>query len=335
MLRQIILLTLVTCAAWAAEPYPVVQPYNKGYLQVSELHRIYFEEYGKPDGVPVLVVHGGPCGGCPPSFSRFFDPDFYHVIMFDQRGCMRSTPAGEMKENNTQALIADMEQLREHVGVDKWWLFGGSWGSTLSVAYGEAQPEHCLGFVLRGVFIADDWAIDNLVYGMQQSFPDAYEEWQNHFPQEERSDLLAACYKRLMDPDPAVHLPVAHAFMKYDTLCATLRPTPALIEEEAKNHAASLQIARAFFHYAVNKFFLQDNELLGNVSKIQHLPCTIVHGRYDIICPAIGAYKLHKLWPGSKLNFVADAGHASCDPALSAALVDAMDEIKELSLAGS
>ena len=312
------------------ELYPNTAPYEEGYLQVSDQHRLYYAQFGNPDGVPVLVVHGGPGFGCSPAWSSFFDLAFYRVIMFDQRGSARSTPAGEMNDNTPQHSVADMEALRVHLGVDKWLLFGGSWGSALSILYGETHPERVTGFVLRGVFLARQKDYEHLYYGMKRTFPDAWDEMVQVIPEEERTDLIKALYNRVMDPDPQVHLPVAHAFMRYDAICGTLLPNPALLDHQSKNDHSVINVTRAFMHYSINHFFMEEDQLLNDLDKIAHLPAIIVQGRYDMICLPEGAYELYKKWNNANLWFVADGAHFSSEPSIAKGLKEAMDQMKPL-----
>lgn len=310
------------------ELYSIYPAYQEAYLKVSERHALYYAQYGNPLGKPVIVLHGGPGAGCSPSWTDMFDPEYYRVIMLDQRGAGRSTPAADMEDNTSEKLVSDIEALRNHLGIDKWFVFGGSWGSALAILYGETHPDKLLGFVLRGIFTGREVEYVHLVYGMRKVFPEAWEEMASIIPFEEREDLIAALDKRLMDPDPKVHLPAAHAFMRYDTICGTLLPEPNLVADEALDDAGSLSIARAFIHYAANQFFLQPNQLYDHVGAIAHLPVIIVHGRYDTICPASNAYDLYKLLPNSKLWFISNAGHFTTERPIAHALREAMDQMK-------
>ncbi len=309
--------------------YPLTSPFDKGHLQVSSIHEIYYEQYGNPEGLPVVVVHGGPGGGCPPRFSRFFDPEFYRIILFDQRGANRSNPFGEMKENETHILVDDMEVLREHLKIDKWLLFGGSWGSTLSLAYGETYPDRCTGFILRGIFLGRCEDTKHVVYGMQKDFPEAFEEFVNFIPENERSDLIQAYYRRLMDPNPDIHMAAARTFMRYDLTCAVAFPNPEKLEKYLKDDVMILGVARTFFHYAIHDFFFEnDQQLLQDIDKIKHLPAVIIHGLHDTICRPEGALTLHKVWPNSELHLIDDGGHSSDEKLLTKALVSVMDLYK-------
>lgn len=308
--------------------YPASEPYYEGFLQVSDLHQIYYAEFGNPLGLPVVVVHGGPGAGCSSNWSSFFDLSYYRVIMFDQRGAPRSTPVAEMRDNTPQKSVEDMEILRNHLGIEKWLLFGGSWGSALSILYGEAHPERALGFVLRGIFLARQRDYEHLFYGMDKTFPEAWEEMVQFLPIEERDYLISAFHKRIMDPDPQIHLPAAHAFMRFDMICSTLLPNSGLLQKTALDDRFSLACARAFIHYSANQFFLKENQLLEEIGKISHLPAIILNGRYDIICPPKGAYELHTRWQNSQLWFLPNGGHVSTEPCIARGLKHAMDEMK-------
>ncbi len=305
--------------------FPPVAPLSEQYLKVSDLHQIWVVEYGNPQGIPMIVVHGGPGAGISSNEPRYADPKKYRIIAFDQRGAGRSLPHGEMKENSTQYSIEDMEKIRKHFNIDKWVLFGGSWGSTLSVAYGEAHPDKCLGFILRGVFLATDLAIQNLWTGMKDTYPEAWDEMVNFLPLQEQKNVMLSFNNLLMNPDKKINVPAARAFMKYDFICATLQDNPRL-NAELDSDELVLGIARAFAYYSVNHFFLKPNQLINQTSKINHLPATIVQGRYDVICRPEMAYELHKKWPKSKLVFVNDAGHSALEPGTAKELVSATNE---------
>ena len=259
----------------------ISSPNAKGYLPVSDKHTLHYATYGNPEGIPVIVLHGGPGFGCDDALSRFFDLKEWHVIMFDQRGAARSKPFGCMDENTSQHSIADIEKLREHLGVEKWIVFGGSWGSALALLYGQAHPERCLGFVLRGIFLGREKDYLHLLYDMGKIFPDAYDAFVNHLPKEEQSDILTAYYTRLMHEDPKIHMPAAQAFMKYDIICSTHLPNNETLEKMMSNGALILGVARAYFYYSYHRFFLAPNQILSEMEKIEHLPAIIVQGRWD------------------------------------------------------
>ena len=306
--------------------YPSSIPNYDGMLQVSSIHSLYYAVYGNPEGIPVVVLHGGPGAGCYDAMTRFFDLSKYLVVMFDQRGAMRSTPLASMEDNNPQRLVEDIETIRKYLNIDRWLIFGGSWGSTLGLLYGQAHPERCLGFVLRGIFLAREFDDAHLVYGMGKTFPEAYHEFLDHIPADERNDLKQAYYQRIMNPDSAVHLPAARAFMKFDLICSTQFPDPNFVENQLKNDRAVLAITRTFFHYAINNFFLEPNQVIANMSKISHLPAILVHGRWDVITLPEMAYSLHQYWVNSTLWMVPMGGHSTTEPAIAMALATALDQ---------
>jgi proline iminopeptidase len=307
--------------------FPEIDPYVTGRLAVDARHTLYWESCGRGDGVPVVFLHGGPGGGCLPHHRRYFDPSFWRIVLVDQRGAGRSTPVAEIEGNTTQALIADLERVRAHLKLDQWLVFGGSWGSTLGLAYAEAHPERCLGLVLRGIFLAQRAEIDWFMHGMRQIFPEAWRAFAGFLPEAERSNLLVSYYRRLVDPDPAVHLPAAHAWDRYEGACSTLLPgndpTPKFDSD-----AAALAIARIEAHYFVHDAFLQQGELLAGLPRIRHLPCTIVQGRYDIVCPPVTADMLARAWPEAEYVVVPDAGHSVREPGITRELVAAVKRMQ-------
>jgi len=304
--------------------YPPLEPYAQGWLDTAGVHRIYWETSGNPEGIPVVFIHGGPGSGTSPVQRRFFDPARYRIVLFDQRGCGRSTPHGELAGNTTPALIDDMERLRETLGIAQWLVFGGSWGSTLALAYGEAHPARCLGFVLRGIFLCRPSEIDWFLYGIRAFFPEAQRRLAEFIPAAERHDLLAAYHRRLIDPDAEIHLPAARVWASFEAGCSTLRPNPDLVAAFCTDRNA-LSLARIEAHYFVNRIFLPDNSLLEQVHRIRHLPCTIVQGRYDAVCPIVSADELARAWPEARYVIVDDAGHSAFEPGISEALVAATD----------
>lgn len=310
--------------------FPPIDPNRHGMLARGDLHRVYWEECGNPKGIPVLFLHGGPGAGASPTHRRFFDPEAYRIILFDQRGCGRSRPIAEVRENSTQSLIEDIEALRAELGVARWLVFGGSWGSTLALAYGQAYPDHCLGFVLRGIFLGRQSEIDWFLAGMRQIFPEAWQDFVAALPEAEQGkrtpqDLLTAYHRRLTDPDPAVHLPAAHAWSQFETRASTLLPAP---EMPGDPNGATLAISRLEAHYFVHHLFMAEGQLLAQIGRIRRLPCTIVQGRYDIVCPPLSAYELKQAWPEADLVIVPDAGHAALEPGTRAALVRATERYK-------
>ena len=309
------------------ELYPPIEPYRAGMLPLDRIHTMYWEQSGNPHGVPVVFLHGGPGAGSAPNHRRFFDPAHYRIVIFDQRGAGRSTPLGELRENTTPHLIADIERLRNHLGIERWLVFGGSWGSTLALAYGEVHPERCLGFVLRGIFLCRQSEIDWFLYGLKNIFPEAWHAFSNLIPASERGDLLAGYYRRLTHPDPAVHMPAARAWGVYDGSCSTLLPSPDTVAYFATDVVA-LGLARMEAHYFTHDIFLPANSLLDNVGKLSNIPAVIVQGRYDAVCPILSADDLHRAWPQADYIIVPAAGHSAWEPGISAELVRTTEQFK-------
>jgi proline iminopeptidase len=303
-------------------------------LPLDATHVMYWEQSGNPRGVPVLFLHGGPGAGASPTHRRFFDPAFYRIVVFDQRGSGRSTPLGELTANTTAHLVADIERLRRLLEVDAWLVFGGSWGSTLALAYGEAHPERCLGFILRGIFLCRQNEIDWFLYGMRTVFPEAWREFAEFVPAAERGDLLAGYYRRLIDPDPAVHMPAARVWSRYEGACSTLLPNVEATANFADDRVA-LGLARMEAHYFVNRIFMPENALLENVGRLRRHPTTIVQGRYDMVCPIMTADDLARAWPEARYLIVPDAGHSALEPGVRAALVAAAERFKDESRAAA
>jgi proline iminopeptidase len=310
------------------ELFPEIEPYESGRMRLDARHTMYWEASGNPDGIPVVFLHGGPGSGASPSHRRFFDPARYRIVIFDQRGSGRSAPLGAIEDNTTPLLIADIERLRQHLGIERWLIFGGSWGSTLALAYGEAHPDRCLGFVLRGIFLCRPSEIEWFLYGMRSVFPDVWRNFAEYIPAVERDDLLAAYRRRLEDPDPAVHLPAARTWSLYEGACSTLMPS-----EDAMKHfgddGVALGLARIEAHYFAHDIFLPRDSLLANVGRIRHLPCVIVQGRYDMVCPAVSAFDLKAAWPEAELIVIPDAGHSAWEPGIRARLVAAVARFAE------
>ena len=310
------------------ELYPAIEPYASGMLPLDATHVMYWEQSGNPRGVPVLFLHGGPGAGASPTHRRFFDPAFYRIVVFDQRGSGRSTPLGELAANTTAHLVGDIERLRKLLEVDAWLVFGGSWGSTLALAYGEAHPERCLGFILRGIFLCRQNEIDWFLYGMRTVFPEAWRDFSEFVPAAERSDLLTAYYRRLIDPDPAVHMPAARVWSRYEGACSTLLPNVEATANFADDRVA-LGLARMEAHYFVNRIFMPENALLENVGRLRRHTATIVQGRYDMVCPIMTADDLAQAWPEARYIVVPDAGHSALEPGVRAALVAAAERYKD------
>lgn len=305
--------------------YPIVSPREEGFLKVSELHTLFYAVYGNPDGVPVVVLHGGPGAGCSDVIAQFFDLSRWNVVMFDQRGAMRSEPFCCMEENSAQHSINDIERLRNHLGIKKWIVFGGSWGSSLAALYGQEHPENCLGFILRGITLLREQDYLHLLYGMGKIFPEAYDPFVQYIPEEERHDLLSAYYRRVCDPSPDIQLAAARMFMRFDTICSRQLPNPIALEKTMQNDKLVLSVSKAFLHYSKNGFFIKPDQILSQMARIAHLPAIIVQGRWDAICLPEQAYFLHKNWKNSKLWIISQGGHSANDPAISAALATATD----------
>jgi proline iminopeptidase len=309
--------------------FPFIEPRVSGMLELDPLHRMYWEESGNASGVPVVFLHGGPGAGSTADHRRFFDPRFYRIIVFDQRGAGRSLPHGEIENNTTQLLVADMERLRRHLAVERWVVFGGSWGSTLALAYGAAHPERCLAFVLRGIFLGSRDEIDWFLYGLRRFFPEAWRAFVRDLSESERADLLRAYHRRLIDPDPQVHLPAAIAWSSYEGSCSTLRPNGEGLRQTPPSPTA-LSLARIEAHYFMHDIFLPPGALLAGVERIRQLPCWIVQGRYDAVCPIATADSLASAWPQAHYVVVPDAGHSAWEPGILAALLQAMEALKAL-----
>ncbi|NJM19217.1 MAG: prolyl aminopeptidase [Richelia sp. RM2_1_2] len=308
------------------ELYPPRDAYQEGKLQVSDLHTIYFEESGNPQGKPIVVLHGGPGGGCPSFYRQYFNPEKWRLIMFDQRGCGKSTPHAELRENTTWDLVGDIEKLRKHLGIDKWVVFGGSWGSTLSLAYSQTHPERCTGLILRGIFMLRQQELHWFYQeGASNIFPDAWEEYLKPIPLEERDNLLTAYYQRLTSEDKKIRLEAAKAWSIWEASTSKLFLDKSLMQTFGESAFADA-FARIECHYFVNKgFFEREDQLLLNVDKIRHIPAVIVQGRYDVVCPMISAWELHKVWSEAEFIVVPDAGHSMSEPGIQTALINATD----------
>jgi proline iminopeptidase len=317
--------TSMTTPAVESILFPPIEPYRCGMLPVDDLHTLYWEECGNPDGLPVLFLHGGPGGGVSPRHRRYFDPARYRIVLFDQRGAGKSTPLGEYRNNTTPLLIDDIERIRDMLGIEQWLLFGGSWGSTLALAYGEAHPRRCLGFVLRGIFLCAQPEIDWFLNGIRWFFPEVHAQFAAQVPEAERGDLLRAYEKRLFSDDPAVYMPAARSWARYEGSCLFLRPDPQALEDFTSD-AVSLGIGRLEAHYFLHHGFLAEDQLIRDIGRIRDLPAVIVQGRYDAVCPPLSAYRLAEAWPGAKLQMIADAGHAGYEPGTAAALVAATEQ---------
>jgi proline iminopeptidase len=305
--------------------YPEIEPYDHGMLDVADGHRIYWELCGNPQGKPVVFLHGGPGGGCTPTQRRLFDPEKYRILLFDQRGCGRSTPYASLEANTTWDLVADIERLRTMIGVDKWMVFGGSWGSTLALAYAETHPERVTELVLRGIFTLR--RAELLWYyqeGASWIFPDKWEGFLAPIPEEERGDLMAAYRKRLIDSDPAVRAEAARAWSLWEGETITLLHNQEYSDQFGDEHYA-IAFARIENHYFVNEGWFEEGQLIRNAHRLKGIPGVIIQGRYDIATPPKTAWELHKAWPEAQFIMVPDAGHAVSEPGITHHLIEATD----------
>ncbi|HEY0081961.1 MAG TPA: prolyl aminopeptidase [Pyrinomonadaceae bacterium] len=309
--------------------YPAIEPYDQGTLAVSPVHTLYYEQSGNPEGTPVVFLHGGPGGGTVPDYRRFFDPAAYRIVLFDQRGSGKSTPHANLEENTTWHLVADIERIREHLGIDSWVVFGGSWGSTLALAYAQTHPERARALVLRGIFLCRPKEIRWFYQeGASAVYPDAWEHYVKVIPDAERADLLGAFHRRLTSDDEVVRLEAARAWSIWEGSTSKLYPDENLIAHFGDPQFA-LAFARIECHYFMNNaFFDTDNYLIENVGKIRHIPAVIVQGRYDVVCPLMSAWELHQAWPEADLKIIPDAGHSALEPGTRSALVEATDRFK-------
>jgi proline iminopeptidase len=307
--------------------YPPIEPFSIERLTVGQGHELYLEQSGNREGIPAVFLHGGPGAGCGPSHRRFFDPSRYRIILFDQRGSGRSTPHASIEHNSTWDLVADMERLREHLGIDRWLVFGGSWGSTLALAYAETHPERVSALVLRGIFLCRP---DEIAWFYQQGaswvFPDYWRDFLAPIPTPEQGDLLDAYHRRLTGSDADARLAAAKAWSIWEGRCATLLPDPD-IRRTFSDERLALSLSRIECHYFIHQAFLRPNQLLEEASKLTNIPGVIIHGRYDLICPLRSAWELAEAWPAAELEVVADAGHAAFEPGIARALVAATDRM--------
>lgn len=311
--------------------YDEIEPFDSGHLRVSDIHELYYEQCGNPNGKPVVFLHGGPGAGLSPEYPSFFDPEAYRVILFDQRGAGRSTPHASLDDNTTWHLVSDIEKLRQHFDVDQWLVFGGSWGSTLSLAYAVTHPERVTGLILRGIFLCRPketrWFYEDS-QGASAIFPETWEQYVSVIPEAERGDLISAYYRRLTSDDASVRMEAARAWSIWEGSALRLLPDQKMIDDFSEPEKA-IALARIECHYFINNcFFDSDNYLLEQVDRIRHIPCVIVHGRYDIVCPFMSAWDLHKAWPEARLEIIPDAGHSVFEPGITDALIRATDDFR-------
>ena len=312
--------------------YPDIEPYARHRLAVDEPHELYLEESGNPDGIPVLVVHGGPGGGCEDYHRRFFDAERFRIILMDQRGAGRSTPLAELEGNSTDTLVQDMETIRQFLGIDRWLLFGGSWGSTLSLVYAEAYPERVLGLVLRGIFLCRPRDIQWFYQeGASRVFPDYWQDFQAPIPEAERGDMVTAYYRRLTSANELEQIQAAKAWSIWEGRCATLHPNSKVVEHFGHPHVA-IALARIECHYFMNNAFLEPDQIVRDAGRLANIPGVIVHGRYDMVCPLDNALALHRAWPEAELHIIRDAGHSASEPAIVDALLRGVEEVVAKSL---
>lgn len=303
--------------------YPDIQPYVTHSLKVATPHVIHVEECGNPRGLPVLFVHGGPGSGCEAYHRRFFDPDVYRIILFDQRGCGQSKPHASLDGNTTQNLVADMERIREHLGIERWVLFGGSWGSTLSLVYAQTHPERVLGLILRGIFLCRPHEIHWFYQeGASRLFPREWQDYLEPIPEAERDNLLQAYYARLTGDNEVERMAAAKAWSLWEGRTATLQPNEAVVNHFGAPYTA-LSLARIEAHYFMNNSFLEPNQILRDAERLKGIPGIIVHGHYDVICPLENAWQLHQAWADSNLHIVPDAGHSATEPGILNRLIEA------------
>jgi len=307
--------------------YPDIKPYKTHHIKVDEPHVLYVEESGNPDGIPVLFVHGGPGAGCENYHRRFFDPNVYRIILFDQRGAGKSTPHAELEGNTTQDLVADMEVIREQLEISRWVLFGGSWGSTLSLVYAETHTDRVMGLIVRGIFLCRKKEIEWFYQkGADRIFPDYWQDFIEPIPETERDNLLEAYYKQLTGKNEIAQMHAAKAWSIWEGRTATLKHNKNVVDHFGNAHTA-LSLARIESHYFINNSFLKENQILNDAPKLQNIPGVIVQGRYDLICPLESAWELHQAWPKAEFKIIGDAGHSATEPGIVDALVNATDEM--------
>jgi len=310
------------------ELFPPIEPHATGMLKVDDIHTVYWEECGNPQGVPVVFLHGGPGAGATPTHRRFFDPAAWRITIFDQRGAGRSQPLGETRNNTVELLIQDIETLRQQRGIERWHVFGGSWGSTLAIAYAETHPERCLGLILRGICLMQKHEVDWFLYGIRIFFPEAWETFAHFVPSNERRDLLSAYTRIFAGSDEARKLEAIRTWANYESTCSVLVPNPEAAQIHDDRHRTGLALIEA--HYFKNNLFTPDSKLLDNIGRIRNIPSVIVQGRYDAVCPITTAHELHLRWPEAEYHVIADAGHSALEPGIRSALVEATEKLKTI-----
>ncbi|HEV2650713.1 MAG TPA: prolyl aminopeptidase [Rhizomicrobium sp.] len=306
-----------------------ISPYRTGMLRADAVHMLYWEEVGNPQGIPLVFLHGGPGAGTPLVYRQHFDPNFWRLVFFDQRGAGRSTPLAELKDNTTQHLIDDIERLRNHLEIDRWAVAGASWGTTLALAYGEQHPASCLGFLLRGIFLGHQNEVDWFLSGIANVFPEAWRDFAGHVGETEPQRILFAYCERLAGDNPIARLAAAYAWSRYEGACSSLLPETA-VEESFADETVPLGLAKIESHYFANSLFLAPNALLEGLAKITDKPAVIVQGRYDMICPVRTANTLARAWPGAEYHIVPDGGHSGQDPAIAAAQIAGGEALRRL-----
>jgi len=309
--------------------HPPLKPYVTHHLRVDDLHTLYVEESGNPCGLPVVFLHGGPGAGCAPYHRQYFDPSVYRIVLFDQRGCGKSTPHSSLQNNTTWDLVADIEFIREHLHIEQWVVFGGSWGSTLALLYAETHPGSVCGLVLRGIFLARDRDVQWFYQeGTNKLFPDYWQKFIEPIPEDERENMIEAYYRQLTGDNEVQKLRAAKAWSVWEGMTATLQTDDSVVSSFSASHTA-LSVARIECHYFINNSWLRPNQIIADIEKIRHIPAYIVQGRYDVICPVDQAWELAKAWPEAVLDIVADAGHAVVEPGISRSLLKAMSAMAE------
>ncbi len=309
--------------------FPAIEPYSTGYLAVEKPHELYWEQSGNPDGVPVVFLHGGPGGGIAPAYRQFFDPDHYRIILFDQRGAGKSTPHASIENNTTAHLVADIEKLRDHLSIDRWHVFGGSWGSTLALSYAKDNADKILSMTLRGIFLMEQDGIDWFFNYNKNIFPESWEEFISVIPEDERDDLIEAYYKRLKKDGTAEQLEAAIAWSTYESSCASLIPNYEIITTDDQK-ARAIAISKIECHYFSTQIIKPENSLLFHVDKFRHIPSIIIQGRYDMVCPIASAHRLHHAWSEADYVIVPNGGHSALDPAIRSRLIEATESFKNI-----